>query len=136
MDFSNIKAALVKAYVTGAFGLPTAYENKDLKPDNTQPWASVLVVPNQPEVVTLSDHGQDEHTGFMQINLNYPLNKGDGAILQKADAIRAFFKAGKAFHHSNQQVVIRNCGRSQGRTVDGLYQIILTITYYARTARS
>lgn len=135
MSLTNIKATLVNAYVTGGFGMPTAYENKHFTPDNDSAWAAVSIVPNQPSVATLGDDGTDNHDGFLQIDLNYPLNGGDGAVLAKADEIRAYFKAGARFRYGGQTVVITSCGRSHGREVRGMYQMILTINWYARTAR-
>ena len=135
MSLSNIKSALVNAYVTGGFGVPTAYENKNFEPDNSNAWAAVSLVPNQPSVATLGDSGTDSHDGFLQIDLNYPLDGGDGDALAKADEIRTHFKAGAKFSYGGQTVVISSCGRSRGREVQGMYQIILTINWYARTAR-
>jgi hypothetical protein len=135
MSLTNIKGALVSAYVAGAFGLPTAHENKIFKPVTGTPWASLFVVPNQPSVGTLGDAGEDNHDGFLQIDLNYPLNKGDGEALSKSDEMRDYFKAGSRHVHSGQVVTVTNCGRSIGRQVDGWYRITLTINWYARTAR-
>lgn len=135
MSLSKIKSTLVNAYITGGFRLPTAYENRIFKPDNTKPWASIFIVPNQPTVATLGDAGTDNHDGFLQIDLNYPAGQGDGEILAKVDEIRAHFTAGKYFTLDNQTVVISSCGRSQGRDVNGMYQINITINWYARTAR-
>lgn len=135
MSFAKIKSALVSAYETGAFGLPTAYENRDFDPINTGPWAAVYVIPNQPEVATLGSIGTDQHEGILQIDLNYPAGAGDGDVLTKADEIGAVFKAGTYVDHDGQQVYIVGCGRSQGRRELGMYRISLTIEWYARTAR-
>lgn len=135
MSLTNIKAALVNAYVTGAFGLPTAYENRVFDTTPGVPWAAVHVLPAQPDVFTLGSSGRDEHTGILQIDLFYPLNTGDGAILAKADAIRTYFKAGTDFDYNGQTVTIRNSGRSGGRRDEGWYSIIMTIEWYAYTTR-
>lgn len=135
MSFTNIKAALINAYISGGFSLSTAYENKKFKAEKNTPWAAVFIVPNQPSVATLGDSGTDAHDGFLQINLNYPPDCGDGEILKKADEIGAYFRAGSSFEYDSQQVTISSCGRSQGNNVDDMYQIILTINWYARVQR-
>lgn len=135
MSLSNIRSALVSAYVNGGFALPTAYENVSFEPTSGEAWAEFHLIPNQPEVATLGDTGRDHHDGIAQINLNYPPSTGTADILAKADAIRAVFKAGKSFIYSNQSVVIQSCGRGPARNIDGWFQIPLTINWYARTAR-
>lgn len=103
MRFRDIRNALVLSWVEGAFGLPTAYPNKkpgagveQAQADN-QPWVSLFVVPAQPGVATLGRTGQDRHSGFLQIDLNYPLDTGDTAALDKADEIAARYVAGSVF---------------------------------------
>lgn len=136
MSFANIKSALVSAYVNRGFSLPTAYENKQFDPKPGKPWASLVIVPNQPSASSVGEFGEDQHDGFFQIDLNYPLNTGDGAILAKADEISWHFRAGRAFVYADQTVRIRSAGRSPGRVVDGFYRISLTINWTARVARS
>ena len=136
MSLSAIKATLINAYVSGGFSVPTAYENRHFTPDNTKPWASVYILPSQPSVATLGHNGFDRHDGFLQIDLNYPAGSGDGDILTKADEIAAHFQAGKYFNHLGQSVAIRSTGRSQGRQIEGMFQINLTIYFYAQTVRS
>ena len=135
MSLSKIKSALLSAYSQGAFLLPTAYENVKFTPNNGKPWAAVTIVPNVPDVATLGPCGCDEHTGFFQIALYYPLNTGDGAILAKADEIHHHFKTGKRLEYQGQYLTVKRCGRSQGREINGMYQIILTINWTALTMR-
>lgn len=135
MALYDIKKTLIQAYVDGSFALDTAYENRTFTKPASGPFAEVYILPNQPTVDTLGDAGRDLHTGILQINLNYPRNQGDGAILTKADAIRNYYEAGTRFSHEGQEVFIMSCGRSVGRLVDNHYQIVLTINWRAQTAR-
>lgn len=137
---SDIDKALIAAYTAGAFSLPTEYENYN-DPDNPLPptdntaWARLWHVPARTTAATLGSAGKDEHTGFLQIDLNYPRGTGDGAAKAKAEAILAYFKIGASFTHNSQAVLVSSNGRSQGRNVDGWYRISLTIYYRARVTR-
>lgn len=113
------------------------YENSnDYTPKADTPWFEFFLIPNPPRVVTLGDGGLDEHTGFAQVNLNYPLHEGTGAMLQKADEISALFKAGSRHTYQGQTVSIISCGLDGvGQTVNGFSQSKLTIQYRAQTPR-
>lgn len=131
-----IDGALIDAFGDGAFGLNFASENRAFTPTAGTEWAELYVIPNQPEVASLGEDGQDIHTGLLQINLNYPAGAGAGAAKAKATAIRDYFYAGRAFAYSGQSVEIVSAGRSAvGRNVDSWYQLIVTISWRAWTIR-
>jgi len=113
------------------------YENSnDHDPRADTPWFEFFLIPNRPSVVTLGDEGLNEHTGIVQINLNYPLHEGSGAVLQKADEVSNLFKAGSRHTYQGQTVSIISCGLDgSGQIVNGFYQAILTIQYRAQTPR-
>lgn len=136
--FKNISQALIDRYRAGAFFTDalTAYENAAFtKPATSIAWASVFIVPNQPSVESVGDGGMDGHTGFMQIDLNYPANAGAGSVVTKADNVAQYFKAGTRLAYGGQQVQIQSCGRSQGRPVDGWYRVSMTINWTAYVPR-
>ena len=135
MSLTNIRQALVESYVDGNFGLPTAYPNTTFNPTSDVAWAQLDIIPNQPSVAALGENGTDEHDGIMQIALNYPLNEGDGDVVAMADTIRTQYKAGFSKTANEQSVVVRSCGRSAGGEVDGWFRVVITINWYAHTAR-
>jgi hypothetical protein len=135
MSFSKISGALITAFEGGDFGLPTAHENIDYDPTPGTAWAEVFIIPNQPTVGTLGAAGEDNHTGLMQIDLNYPPDSGSKAAIDKADEIRALFKAGSRFSYSGQLITVLSCGRSRGVKAGGWFRVSMTINWYAFTAR-
>lgn len=134
MSFNNISQTLLQAYVDGEFGLPTAYPNRIFTP-TSDPWAKVSIIPNQPSAASLGEDGTDEHDGIMQIDLNYPLKNGNGQVLEKAEEIRALFKAGYSKTHNQQAITVRSCGYNSGSESEGYFRVIVTIQWYARTPR-
>ena len=136
--FLSISQALVAQYrASGAFtDALTAYENAAFtKPAAAVPWAAVFIIPNQPAPESAGSGGMDGHTGIMQVDLNYPVNAGSGAIVAKADSVAQYFKAGTRLAYGGQQVQIQSCGRSQGRPVDGFYRVSMTINWTAYVLR-
>lgn len=138
MSLSNVESALVKAYTDAAFftNAKTQFENIAFTPPTAEPWAAFYFVPAQPVVATLGAGGSDRLDGFVQIDINYPADKGTKDAKEKADAFRNVFKAGARFSYSGQEVIIVSCGRSQGRIVNGLYRISVTVVFYAHITRN
>lgn len=137
MSIQKVRSAIAQAFVTGAFfpAPAVAWENVDFTPPNDAPWASFFFVPSQPAVATCGPDGQDEVPGFAQIDLNYPLNGGTQDIESKFEDIRNVFTAGARFVYQGQEVVIRSCGRSQGRVVNSFYRVSITVAFYAHINR-
>lgn len=136
MSFSNIRSALLQGYQDLALGLPTAFENAAFEQPSDAPWASVFVLPSQTVVASLGSGGTDAHTGLLQIDINVLPGSGEEVIIGHADSVSAHFTAGKRLVYNAQEVIVRSCGRSRGRKVDGWYRISLTIDWYAQTPRS
>lgn len=137
MSVGDIRSALAQSFEDGNFSLPIVYENTDdYSPQASQPWCEFYFVPNSPVALTLGDEGQNEHTGFVQINLNYPLNSGIGDSMDKVEAIMTAFKIGSDHTHNSQTVTVTKCGQNRGgQTKDGFYQSIISIEWRALTPR-
>lgn len=135
--FSRIRRALLQGVEDSPYDLPFDSDNTtfDDKP-TTSPWGGVYIFHNQPSAVTCGDYGEDAHDGIMQLDLNYPLGSGENAITSKCDELAGFFKAGKRLSYQGIEVVIRNCGRSRGRQVDGWWRVSVTVGWSARIPRN
>lgn len=126
MSFNSIPSALIARYRSGAFFTDalTAYPNAAFtKPTASTAWASVFVIPATTAPLSIRD--SDEMAGVFQIDLNYPINSGAGAIQSKADAIRAHFKRGTVLSGVEVGTVsVANLG-----PVDGWYRVAVSIAY-------
>ena len=136
MSLSQARSALIKAFTDAALFdvAKVQWENMAFTPPSDS-WAAVFIVPAQPIVASLGTGGADNFDGFMQVDLNFPLQSGEKDISAKFDALRNIFTAGASFVYQGQAVVIKSCGRSQGRVVNGFYRISATIMFYARINR-
>ena len=130
-----IDSALLSSFDAGSFGLPIASENRPYDPQPGTAWAQLFVVHAQPSIATMGSGGQDEITGFLQVNLNYPEGSGGGAAKQKATAIRDYFTAGTKHSYGGVDVYIANAGRSASFNIDSWYRLVVTINWYTRLTR-
>lgn len=136
-ETSKLTAALMQGVVDCALDMPLAVENaKFEKPSDGSPWAAAHILYNQPSVATLGAEGEDAHDGIVQIDLNYPLGKGEAAVRAKADQVTSFFRAGRRLPYQGVYATVASCGRSRGREVDGWYRVSMTITWFARVPRN
>lgn len=135
-NYTGIESNLIKAVEAVDSVTPMGYPDNELadKPDGLWLQLHNMRAPSTP--VTLGDKGEDNHPGFLQIDINSPQNKGTKVVLAKADELAQFFTAGKLLLYNAQTVKVLSCSLSAGRYVGGYYRISLTINYYARTQRS
>lgn len=131
----DIEKALISYLESLPLGLPLYYENDRRKPPNQGNYALVNVVHQQPSVATLGEGGEDNHEGFLQILLKYPMGEGAGEAKQKAQDIAGFFTAGVKAEYLTQSVTIRTCGIQPSFESSSRYTLPITITWYARTIR-
>lgn len=135
--YFNIEKALADAVQglnltcpVGKFGVDLSDEEKG---DGL--WVQPHHLPGKVAPVTCGYQGEDNHTGILQIDINYPIGKGSGKLLQLADTVRQSFQAGDSFSYSGQKVKIRSCSISPTLEFGGFQRKHLTIVYYARSVR-
>lgn len=136
---TDIERGLMQSLIDCDIQLPIAQENIEFaKPTNGTPWAAVWVMYPIGGVrpVTMSDFGEDEHVGVMQIDLNYPLRKGVSAQRLKADELARFYVAGRKMVSGLATVYVTSCAKSNGREVEGWWRVSMTVNWYARLLRN
>lgn len=129
----NIEKALLDSAVAQALlqNLPIEMPNFDIEKPTAGLWLKARVAPNTSEPVTLGLQGEDDHTGFLQIDVNCPRNTGSGLVSTVAGNIRDAYRAGLSI----PPVVVKSATVSPGRDVGGFYRVSITVVYYSRIAR-
>ncbi len=135
-NYTEIEKALVAGVLSVDSSTPTGYPNSPLTSEPDGLWIQLHNLRGESDPVTIGTYGEDNHPGVLQIDINYPKNKGTGTVLEKADELASFFTAGKSLVYNTQKVKVLSCSVGPGRYVGGYYRVILSITYYARTTRS
>lgn len=134
-NYLSIEKNLIKAVIAADSITPTEFPGMVLKKTPDSLWLKVHNLRGESSPVTLGDKGEDHHPGILQIDINYPANKGTSDVLQKADELTRFFTAGKRLLYTTQEVVVQASSVTQGRQVGGYYRVSVTVIYYARTSR-
>lgn len=135
-DF-EIEKALVASVRT--LGLPALAAAKIEEPNTSLEesakgslWLKASIVRGETEPVTLGVNGEDNHNGFLQVDVNVPVNSGVGIVSNIAGSIKELYPAGRKIG----SVVVSRSSVSSGRIVGGWYRLSVTIYFYSRIARN
>lgn len=142
MKVDDARMALMTALL-GIADVSAASTEKRLELDNAVfktpakgAWYSVHFSPNNPVPVTAGPDGEDEVTGFLQVDVCVPLGSGEADALKRIQSILDVFKTGSKFTRSGQTVMVTSAGRNPGFNSDASYKIPVTIAWETRYSRS
>lgn len=135
-NYLDIERALIAAAKAVDNTTPMGHPNDPLEDPGPGLWLQLHNLRVESSPVTLGDFGEDNHPGILQIDINYPQNKGAGVPLQKADEFASYFKAGLRIESNGQQVIVLSSSLSPSRYVGGYYRISVDVNYYSRTTRN
>lgn len=139
MSIADIESALVNAFIGGDFGFDNAIVYENYKPkgfeEKSETYVQLFIVQNPYRVATLGKAGNNEYSGFLQINLFSKFDIGKSWVLHKADEIEAHFSLGSAFSYNGQQVTIKGFGIGPSQRGQIHFFTPLTINYTARVKR-
>lgn len=128
---NSIRAALETRLNALTPAISTAWENVEFLPVVGTPWQRVNLLWANPENTTLGCSRRFER-GIFQITLNYPTNKGAGAIDDRANLLIAHFYRGLAMAHSGQTVRIMSTPSRKVLGDDGKYfKMVVSINFNA-----
>lgn len=135
MSIFNIRAAIFSKLEELALDIPVFRAN-ERKPQGVNKFAEAFILPNAPEPATMGDTGRDRIVGILQINVNVPLNEGDGELLQLCDVFAQAFRVGLDLTYNNQEVAFFGGGVSGFQESNGLYQAILSFEFESQYSRT
>ena len=90
-------------------GIDTIFQNVAYSPTVGQPYQKIWWMFSKPQNPTIAGNGQLENireTGYIQINLDFPMGVGTGACDAQAQAIRTYFPIGKTFTVSTGSLIV------------------------------
>lgn len=137
-SFPKVMSALMQGFKTvndSSLQLPVRWPNMKLEPPSTGGYATVDIVPSEPRVATLGQQGEDEHSGFMQVGLYYPLQDGHKAVIAAYEILRVFFVAGRFLTYGDATVTVLRCGMSPPRKQESAFTTFVTVYWRARINR-
>lgn len=95
-------------------------------------WLKASIVRGVTTPVTMGIIGEDNHNGFLQIDVAVPINSGVGLVTNIAGDIKKLYPAGRAIG----LVVVQASSVSSGRVSGGWYKLSVTVYFYSRIARN
>lgn len=130
MSLVLVRQALEVALAAMSPALSTAWENDPFTPTPGAAYQAVFLMPARPEHVEIGRAYTER--GYLQINLNYPLNAGPGAAATRAELIRATFYRGRSFTAGSVTTHIDATPEiGPGRTEENTYFLPVKIPFYA-----
>ena len=132
MSLVSIRAALENKLDTVSTNFPTAWENVKFTPKVGTPFQQAFLIPAEPENPTMGD---DHHraVGVFQVSLRYPLLKGSGDAMTRAELIKAAFKRGTSMTSGSVTVIVERTPEIGSGYVDDdeWYVLPVRIRWYA-----
>ena len=135
MSIVAIRAALETALIAALPTFAFAFENVPYTPTPGTPFGAVFLLTAPPEHNEISPSYTER--GYLQVNLNYPLDAGPAAAAGQAQAIRTAFKRGNSFSASGVTTHIEAEPEiGPARIDDDVYFVPVRVRFYAHVTRS
>lgn len=109
--------------------------NRTFHPPTDKPYLEGFIIPANTEVKTLGSLGQDRFFGILQLNLCYPLDEGEGAVIEKAEEVRKIFAAGAKFAYEDQIVSVRISKVNNSFVRDGFFVTPISVEFFSDLSR-
>jgi hypothetical protein len=136
VSLTLVHTALRAQAVSALGSMVVEHQNAPVvKPTNAK-WGKFFFRPNKSSVRTLGSTGTDEHDGFFQIDVNYPVNTGDAASEVDYEALKVKFNASVNLTSGTQVVMIEGLGMTPDPEETQFYKVIFTVYWRAQVARS
>lgn len=135
MSLGDVEYALINQATSVLNGWAVEYDNAPVAKSAGTKWARVWFFPSDQVPATIGVSGYNRIDGILQINLNYPVGVGDSAARSDVATVLAGFELGQNLTRNSQRVRVKSCSGTQGRNVDDLWRISITVGWYAQIAR-
>lgn len=119
MSTKDIYSALKEELVNGSFGVHMVLPNIPYAPVINAPYAEVYFLPAQPDAASLGTGKAESVTGILQLTLYFPVERGDGLMLDTIDLLKNTFLRGKDFEYGESCVRVESAGVSGSPGVKG-----------------
>lgn len=137
MSFTAIRSALAQGLVDANAIAEARIVSSNLPGKNDgAAWFRFIFTGADSVVSSLGLTGMDDVSGWVQVDLNYPLDSGDAACLTAATALKSYFTASRVLTYGGIRLNVRDTSLSAGRIVDGHYRRSFTIYWFTQIPRT
>lgn len=113
-----------------ALAIPVWWENTSYTPDITSPYLRQFISFEEPFQAELGDDGRNHISGFMTIQVCYPIGKSIGAAFTTAGEVMQDFKRGEPFVGTNFILKISKCGIQTAIVDENWYKVPVRFWFY------
>jgi hypothetical protein len=131
----KVRAGLMKALVDASLGTKLLPENVKADPAGETPFAEVFYMPNPPVPITLGDDGEDEISGYVQLNIKVPFGSGTKEALAACGEVRSAFPVGLNILYDGVVITVKGSGPKPGYRSEAHYVTPFLIHFYSRIQR-
>ena len=124
------------ATINGETGQPVlsssavAWGNRKFDPSDqsSKQWTMVTILETGVIPRGIGHGGQDEYTAIIQVDVNVPLNEGEGDLEKWYRKARLFYAPGNHFVESGQVITVTACEGSTNRQVENHYRKSISVS--------
>lgn len=138
MSIELVEKTLIKMFLDNfspAWDDQLAYVNVPFTPLAGKPWMFYRFLHSEETPRTLGVTGNDQVDGMIQIDVNYPINAGEGTSRKTINELRACFHP-QSISTYGQPVTIISRSKSGGNSVNNFYKIPFTVRWRSQIARN
>ena len=135
MSLESVQSACVAAVVAAMPDIEFEHENSPFEKPHGAKWGAINFEHAGNEPSTMGDDGFDQDTGFVQVDIRYPLDTGWQDAAEDFDRLRAAWKRGASYTSGGQEVRCGDCVRSRAKREDDCYRLTMTAYWWAEIAR-
>jgi hypothetical protein len=106
MSTKNIYSALRTALNDSGIGIDIAWPNTSYDPTCGTPYCSTFLLPGEPDAAELGTRKTENVLGVFQIDLYFPVERGDGAMLDAVDLLKSTYGRGDSLSYGDSCVRI------------------------------
>ena len=136
MSLIEVEKAMFAAVVAALPDVAFEYPNSPFaKPTDGSKYGLLHFVHGSADAFSLGSEGTDEHTGFVQLDMSYPLDIGWQDAASDFDELTASCTRGTTYQSGGQVVRAQKCLRSVGKREDDRYRVTFTIYWWTEIER-
>ena len=118
MSTKNIYSALKSTLNNSGIGIDIVWPNTSYTVTTGTPYCEVFFLPSNPDASEIGTRKTENVTGVFQIDIYYPVEQGDGAMLEVVDILKNTFGRGDNIEYGESCVRVLSAYPSGAPSID------------------
>ena len=122
MSTKNISSALKETLINSGIGIDIVMPNTSYAEVVGTPYCRVFFIPSEPNAAELGTRKTENVLGIFQIDLYYPVEQGDGELMDAVDLLKRTYGKGDNITYGESCVRVQSAYPSTApETIDGAW---------------